>query len=106
MASISKILGQANPAAVLTDLYTVPAGGVSFLSLNVCNRSVFAESYRVSVALAGAADHVKQYLEYDKVLAANNSEVITGIALKAGDKLRIYASASTVSFTAMGTETI
>jgi hypothetical protein len=104
MAFTTKTLGQANPGAALTALYTVPGGGQTTLSVTICNTGVFAESYRVSVAPAGAVDHVKQYLAYDTVVAANTTNRIDNIQLRAGDVVRVYASNTSVSFTAMGLE--
>lgn len=104
MALISKILGQANPGSALTDLYVVPGGKSSVANLNICNTSLFANTYRVSVAINGAVDAPKQYLAYDTVIPANSSASLTGIYLRAGDVLRVYANVSDVTFVAMGTE--
>lgn len=105
MGSIGKILGQANPGGVLTALYTTPLGVVTTLSVSVCNTNGFVETFRISVALAGAVDSLKQYLTYDKTLAANESDSVDGIYLKSGDVVRVYASDVAVVFSAIGMET-
>lgn len=107
MAEALKILGQANPGATtLTDLYTVPAATSATVStLTVCNRSATATSFRVSVAAAGAADALTQYLYYDQPIDANSTYAITiGMTLAATDKIRVYSTLATVTFCAFGVE--
>lgn len=92
-----RILGQAALAATtLTDVYTVPASkNASVTLINICNRAGAGRTYRLSVAKGGAADDVKQYLDFDVALAANASVRIIGeIPLQAGDVVRAYASAA------------
>ena len=104
MANISKTLGQTNAGAVLTDLYTAPKGSATTATVIVCNRGVFADTYRIAIAPGGAADHPRQYIQYNKVIAANDSDTIGGLFLKAGDVIRVYSSVADISFTAMGIE--
>jgi len=107
MAQTSKILGQSNPtAATLTDLYTVPASTETVVStIVVANRSATSTSYRISFAVAGAADDNKQYSHYDVVIQGNDTHTITiGITLGAADKIRVYATLATLSFSAFGVE--
>ena len=102
-----KALGQSNPvAATLTDIYTVPAAKYAVISsIVVCNRSAVATSFRVSVAVAGAANDVKQYLYYDVPIPGNDVFVATiGITLAATDVVRVYATLATLSFNLFGTE--
>jgi len=58
MADALKVLGQLNPsAASLTDLYEVPGATEAIVSsITVANRSVTPTAFRISVAIAGAAD--------------------------------------------------
>jgi hypothetical protein len=58
----------------------------------------------VALAIAGAADSLKQYIEYDKVLEAHSSVSINNLFLQAGDVIRVYGSVEEVTFTVMGTE--
>jgi hypothetical protein len=107
MAETIKVLAQSNPlAATLTDAYTVPASTSAVVStLFVANRSGTGTSYRVSVAIAGAADNLKQYIYYDVPLDGNDTfGSTTGMSLGAGDIVRVYATLATLSFTLMGAE--
>ena len=106
MAQIFPVLGQSNPsAATLTDLYTVPAATNVVVSyVNVVNRSATATSFRISVAINGAADSNEQYIEYDRPIAGNDSFQTKPLTIDATDKIRVYATLATLSFTAFGTE--
>lgn len=106
MGIVNKTLGQSNPGAVLTDLYTAPAGANTTANVTVCNVGVFAETYRIAVAPAGAASVQKHFIAFDTVIAANTSVTVSGIYLRAGDVLRVYGSTSNLSFVAMGTESV
>lgn len=102
-----KVLGQVDPlATTLTDAYTVPAGTTVILSsIIVCNRSAVATSFRISIAVAGAADDPKQYLYYDVAITGNNSfSAVLGITLAATDVIRVYATLATLSFNIFGVE--
>ena len=107
MPQTLKVLGQSAPtAATLTDLYTVPAATQTTVSsITVCNRSATATTFRLSVAVAGAADATTQYLYYDVDINGNDTFTATlGITLGATDKIRCYATLATVTFTAFGVE--
>ena len=107
MADTPKILGQSDPtAATLTDIYTVPSSTNTVIStISVSNRSSVATSFRISVAITGAADSDEQYLYYDIAIAGNDTFVTTiGITLEATDKVRVYATLATLSFNVFGTE--
>ncbi|MDI6785118.1 MAG: hypothetical protein QMD92_00255 [bacterium] len=102
-----KVLGQSAPAAAtLTALYTVPASKYAVVSsITVCNRSAASTVFRVSVAVAGAADDSKQYLYYDLNIPGNDTFIATvGITLAATDVVRVYATLATLSFSLFGTE--
>ena len=107
MAEAFKILGQSGPGvATLTDLYTVPAATSATVStLTICNRSATATSFRVSVATAGAADAVTQYIYYDQSIDGNSTYAATlGMTLAATDKIRVQATLATLTFCAFGVE--
>lgn len=107
MAEIFKILGQNAPAGTtLTDLYTVPAAtSTTISSVTVCNRSATATTFRISVAVAGAADATNQYIFYDQAIDGNSTYIATiGITLATTDKLRVYAGTSNLTFNAFGVE--
>ena len=107
MAETPKVLGQSNPSATtLTAVYTVPADTYAVLStVVVCNRSATEATFRLSVAVAGAADSNEQYLIYDAPLAGNTAQTFTlGLTLGAADVLRVYVNNATVSVNAFGVE--
>src|SRR5438477_9335176 len=107
MADTLKPLAQANPAAAtLTDLYTVPASTSAMVSsVVVCNQSTTAITFRVAVAVAGAADTAKQYLYYDETVNPNKSFVATiGLTLAAADVLRVQVNTPNASVNVFGVE--
>lgn len=107
MADALKVLGQSNPSATtLTALYTVPgATAATVSSISVCNRSATPTTFRVAVAIAGAADANQQYLYFDLSIPGNETFVATvGLTLAATDVVRVYAGAATLTFQAFGVE--
>lgn len=107
MADTLKCLAQTNPsAATLTDSYTVPAvTSATISSIVVANRSATPTSFRISIAVGGAADNNKQYLYYDVVIPANDTFVsTTGVTLATTDVVRVYATLATLSFNIFGVE--
>jgi len=107
MAESFKVLGQANPFATTdTDLYTVPAStSASVSTISVANRSATGTTFRVYVAVAGAATDPKQAIFHDQAIDGNTSVTITlGITLATTDKIRVYAGAATLSFNVFGVE--
>lgn len=107
MADTYKVLGQSNPsAATLTDAYTVPAlTQVVGSSITIANRSATPTAFRLSIAVAGAANDNKQYIAYDTAIAANESKSYTvGFTLGATDVVRVYATLATLSFNIFGVE--
>lgn len=107
MADVFKTLAQVNPAATtLTTLYTVPAvTSTTISSVVVCNQAATDATFRISVQVAGAVDNAKQYLYYDTIVEANDSFVATiGMTLATTDIVKVYASSTTLSFTAFGVE--
>jgi len=107
MAEAFKVLGQSAPSATtLTDVYTVPSATSAVVStITVCNRSGTATSFRISVAPAGAGDTVAHYLYYDVVIEGNDTFAATlGLTLALTDKVRVYATLATLSFSVFGSE--
>lgn len=108
MTDILKPLGQAAPSATTeTDLYTVPDETMTTVSsLVICNRAGTAGTVRVSVSVGGAATTDKDYLLYDKSVAANDYiTLVIGITIKESDVMRVYASSGDFSFNLFGVET-
>jgi hypothetical protein len=107
VASVWKVLGQQAPAAAsLTALYTVPGATATVVSsIVVCNRDSADATFRVSVAVAGAADAVAQYLYFDAAVPANRTFIATiGVTLGAADVVRGYSSSGLLSFQVFGQE--
>jgi len=107
MADTIKTLAQSNPsAATLTDAYTVPGSTSAVIStIAIANRSATKTKFRISVAVAGAADSNEQYLYYDINIPGNDTFVATiGISLAATDVVRVYATLATLSFNIFGVE--
>ena len=107
MAETYKVLAQISPSATtLTDFYTVPALTSTVCStLTVCNRGPGAATYRISIAIAGAADNVKQYLAYDLTINVNATQAWTiGATLATTDVIRVYSTTSNLSFNLFGAQ--
>lgn len=102
-----KTLGQLAPSATtLTALYTVPALTQAAAStLIVCNRGSTTATFRVSVAVNGAADDPSQYIFYDLSITGNDTFAATiGVSLGPADVVRVYASSADLSFSLFGAE--
>ena len=107
MATTYKVLGQANPAATTaTSLYTVGAGKSAVVStITVCNQASSAATFRIAIRPAGATLAATHYISYDSTVAANDTTALTiGITLAATDIITVYASTTTLSFNAFGSE--
>jgi hypothetical protein len=107
MADVRKVLGQSNPdGGVLTDLYTVPVATSTVLSsFVVCNRNCYAVKFRMAIAVAGAADDLKQYLYYELEIQAKDTFIATiGITLATTDVVRVYSSTGGISYNLFGLE--
>ena len=108
MATTYKVLGQSNPAATTaTSLYTVPSATETVVStITVCNQASTAGTFRLAIRPNGAALTAQHYIAYDTPIAANDTIGLTlGITIDATDVITIYASSSTMSFSAFGSET-
>jgi hypothetical protein len=107
MAIAYKVLGQADPSAITeTDLYTVPAATSAVASsITITNRNATIAYFRVSIAVSGAATSDKDYLYYDLPIAGNDTFIATiGVTLADRDVVRVYASASKLTFQLFGSE--
>ena len=108
MPETSKTLGQlAASATTAQTLYTVPfSTHTTCSSLVICNRTAGALTFRVSVRKGGEAAADKQYLYYDKSIAANDTfAAILGLTLEQADVVTVYASATGLTFSLFGIET-
>lgn len=87
-------------AASLTDLYTVPASTtVVGSTITACNRSSTADTIRVTIAPAGAADANAQQLVFDHAIEGNGFRQWTlGFGLAVATKVRVRSANGTTSF--------
>lgn len=107
MATTYKILGQLLPASTTAStLYTVPSGTTAIAStLQICNQTGTAGSFRVAARPLGATLAPVHYLIYDTAIAANDSISLTiGMCLSATDVVTVYSSSGNISFTLFGSE--
>ena len=107
MATTYKVLGQSNPSATTaTTLYTVPAATQAVVStIVVANLTTAAATFRIAVRVAGATLASSQYVAYDITVGVSDSTTLTlGLTLGAGDILTVYASTSSITFSAFGSE--
>lgn len=107
MAFQPKVLGQLAPAATtLTALYTVPgATKATASSIVVANTSSVTDTFRVSIAIAGAADTIAQYIYRDVDVPGNDTFIATvGITLATTDVVRCFSTNGTLSFNLFGIE--
>jgi glucose-6-phosphate dehydrogenase assembly protein OpcA len=102
-----KVLGQSNPAATtLTTLYTVPSATEAVVSsIVIANLASSAATFRIAIRPDGASIATSQYIAYDITVGASDSTVLTlGLTMNAADVLSVYASTTTVTFSAFGSE--
>lgn len=107
MTESLKILAQLSPSAnTLSTLYTVPSSTSAVVSsIVMCNTTSNSINVRVSLASAGAADDIKQYLYYDLPIIANDTFIATiGISLASTDVIRVQASSTGIAFNLLGVE--
>jgi glucose-6-phosphate dehydrogenase assembly protein OpcA len=107
MPTTYKVLGQSNPSATtLTTLYTVPSATNAVISsITVANLAATSATFRIAVRPAGASITNSQYIAYDITLGASDTTVLTmGVTMNATDVLSVYASSTSVTFSAFGSE--
>ena len=108
MSDIIKVLGQLDASATTQQtLYTVPdLTQTTVSSFLACNRTGSAITFRLRINVAGASDDDKQFIYYDKSVAANTTfTAVIGMCLGQKDVVKTYASATNMSFTLFGVET-
>ena len=94
---------QSNPqASTLTILYTASAATV-ISSITICNTGGTPATFSISIAVAGAADILSQYIYYKVPIPPNSTFIATvGISLLNTDLIRVWASSPLLSFNAFG----
>lgn len=96
---------QATPGAGATvALYTTPADQQAIVgTLVVCNTAAAPTTFKIRVAVAGAADAVGQSIFEDAPIAAKATLTLTtGLLLAEADVIRVSAAAAGVNFHAYG----
>jgi hypothetical protein len=110
VATSYKVLGQSNPSATTeTTLYTA-AGTVGNVvsTIVICNQAATAATYRIAVVKSGGAtapSGAATFIVYGATVNASDTTALTlGITMATGDKIQVYASSATLSFSAFGSE--
>ena len=106
MAETYKRLGGISPSTTEASLYTVPASTQAVVTVNVCNKSTSARTYRLGLVATNAAAGANDWLAYDKLIDPNDVQQFTGIGMNAANTLRGYASTADVTFVASGVEIV
>jgi hypothetical protein len=107
MATTYKVLGQVNPSATTpTTLYPCPANTQTVIStITICNQAGTSGTYRIAVRPNGATLSAEHYIVYDATIQANTTAAYTlGITVDASDIVTVYASSTSLSFNAFGSE--
>lgn len=105
MANSYQTLGQANPGAVLTALYTVPGATQAIVFLTISNQEAAVNTCRVKVAPAGAADDPDHNVLFGFPVPANDTYVHpVPIYMEATDVLRVFGEDTNLTFMANGIE--
>lgn len=108
MPTAYKVLGQVAPAATTeVNLYTVPVSTQAVVSsIAITNQAASSATFRIAVRpSADATTAAKHYLVYGTTVGAADTVVLTiGVTLAASDKIQVYGSSATLSFSAYGSE--
>ena len=107
MATTYKVLGQVNPSATTnTTLYTCPASTQTVIStITICNQAGTSGTYRIAIRPNGATISNEHYVVYDATIQANTTAAYTlGLTIDASDVVTVYASSTSLSFNAFGSE--
>ena len=102
------LLGQSAPSAsTYTQVYAVPVGYFTALSIAVLNRAATQTSIRIALTgtVAPAAPSNSEFIEYDTIIGGNGVLERTGIMLSASKYVVVYASTANVSVSVFGIET-
>jgi hypothetical protein len=99
----SGTLAQLVPSATtLTDIFTATKKSEATFVM-VCNQNAGAITFRIALAIGGAANNAKQYWYYDMSVPGKGSYIAAmGIGMNATDVLRVYSDTANVSFNVNG----
>jgi hypothetical protein len=109
MATSYRVLGQTDTgtlgATTEGTLYTALAPAI-ISTLAICNQAATAATYRIAVRPAAASSTLaKHWIVYGATVAGSDSTFLTpGLTLAVGDKIQVYGSTNTLSFSVFGSE--
>lgn len=106
MANAYKRLAALRPANTNeAELYLVPASTEALVTVSVCNQGAMASTFSIAFTDAAGAAANEDWLIYQRPIDAKDTQQITGIAMEAGNSIRIVAgTADQLSFIAHGME--
>ena len=104
MANAYKTLGNANPGAALTTIYTAPSATEVVAKFVAANRASVVKTFRMAVSPAGAAIADDHYWFFDVGIPANDTVEVDGISMAPTDVVRVYGEDANVSFNLNGVE--
>jgi hypothetical protein len=104
MPNAYKTLGNANPGAALTTIYTAPSSTEAVAKFVAANRADVVKTFRMAVSPAGAAIQPDHYWFYDVEIPAHDSVEVDGISMAATDVVKVYGEDDNVSFNLNGVE--
>jgi len=112
MATAYKILGQVATSTLgaTTEGTLFTSTGVETIvsSLVIANQAGSSATYRIAVqpsADTGSSAADKHWIVYGATVAASDSVILTvGLTLASGDRIRVYGSTATMSFSAYGSQ--
>jgi hypothetical protein len=98
------VMGQTNPGAVWTAIYTVPAGVTGTYKLFVCRATASAGTFNVALREDGDARALKHYLAGAEAVAANARTVVGPFQADETDIIDVYGNDTNMVFTLVGIE--
>jgi hypothetical protein len=100
----SGILGQSAPAASTnTTVYTVPAGKLAVVNVNIVNRGNVNATVQLALASTGTPTSA-EYIEFGVTIPATGVLERTGLVLHAGENIVVNASTADTSVNVYGYE--
>jgi len=102
------LLGQSAPSATTyTQVYAVPVGYFTALSISVLNRGTTQTSVRLALTgnVAPAAPSNAEFIEYDTIIGGGGVLERTGIMLNASKYVVVYSTTANCSVSVFGIET-
>jgi len=74
----------------VANVYTVPAGKLASVNINVCNRDSSPGKIRLAISDTAGVQGNDEYLEYDYSIPASSAIERTGLVLDAGKVVTAY----------------